>query len=97
MYGKMGIQHLGAIVSQKREDPRHSDFSATLFATNAVLKKAEQKNSSRDEGTIHILFSNLPIFAKMTIVWPRTPTFRPSQSSIAPPILVLITSDGALE
>ena len=50
------------------------------------IKRFHQESSSRGEETIHILFETFSVFAKMTIIWPRTSRFLPDQSSIAPPI-----------
>ena len=88
LYGEMGIQKFSRIVSQKREDPRRSDFSGTGFATNAVPEKIQQESSARSEESIHILESKFSIFAKMAIIRPLTPTFGLGQSSISSPILI---------
>ena len=79
---------MNGIVSQKQRDPRPSDFKGALFANNVVPEKVEQESFSRGEETIHILFANLSIFAKITTIWLRTPIFWPCQLSLASPISV---------
>ena len=52
------------------------------------IKMFRQESSLRGKETIHILFAIFSIFTKMTISWPRTPSFWPGQASLDPPMLV---------
>ena len=46
------------------------------------IKRFHQERSPRSKETSHVLFAEFSIFADMTIIWPRTLSFWPSQSSI---------------
>ena len=75
-----------------RKGPRHSDFSGTLFATNAVPENFWARKLFEGQRKQQILSRKFSIFAKITkytyIIWPGTPTFEPGQTSIAYPTLV---------
>ena len=88
LYGEMGIQNYSRIVSQKREGLRRLDFFTQCVRYHIPwVKRFHQEISLRGEETIYILLENFSIFAKMTIIWPLTPTFGFGQTSIASPIL----------
>ena len=86
--GEIGIQNLSWIDSQKWKGPRRTElFPQWVRYHNHGINRFHQESSPTGEETVHILFAKFSFFVKMTIFWPRTPSFWPSQSSLAPPML----------
>ena len=79
----MGIRNVDGIISKKQEGPRRSDFQGVRMLPMPSLKNFSEKALLGEKSNT---VAKISIFAKMTIVWPRTPSFWPGQSSLAPPV-----------
>ena len=86
--GKRAFEVWGELFLKNEKAPDDRTFLPQWWCYRSPgIKRNQWESSPRGEGTIHRLFANFSIFAKMTIK-PRIPSFWPGQSSLSPPILV---------
>ena len=80
--GKLAFKSLAELFLKNKKTPDVQIFQGLGLLPMPSLKKQE-KSFARSEETIHKLKSKFSIFAKMSIIWPLTPTFGLGQSSIS--------------
>ena len=76
-------------ISRASERPKmFRFFSEDSFATNSISEKSRARKLFEGRRNKMNVVSILLIFAKMTITWPRIPSFLPGQSCLAQPMLI---------
>ena len=85
----MDIQNVSRIVSPKWEGPRQPDFFRGSVCYQCRLwKNTSKKVLLGKDKKSHTVCKVFNFCEKYYILWPRTPRFWPSQSSLAPPMMV---------